>query len=84
MRRNDEHTYLVQHLLCRQVDRLLEHVAVLVQLDRLGPVIKGARYVHLSSVIRPASKAASATSTVRPETGIRIACDSMSGPRTRL
>lgn len=47
-------TYFVKNLLRREVDRLVPVVCVLVQLDRLLPIVKGAGNVHLLGVVRPA------------------------------
>lgn len=48
-------TYLVVHLLARHrnVDFLLENVALLVQLDRPAPVIERSCDKHLIRIVRP-------------------------------
>jgi len=45
--------HLIQNLLCGKVDSLVELRRVLVELDRLLPVVKGAGDKHLMGGMRP-------------------------------
>lgn len=48
--------YLVQDLLCRQVNGFVKTIGVLLELDRLLPVVKGARHKHLFGGMGPAER----------------------------